>query len=181
MSATPQFKLRSLGKFQEAPRESWTPAQLEVAIPFEQRRGTVPAPFRLFLSSAPFAKRMQALSDYVLRNGLFSSDEVEVAVLTAAAHLKFDFVAVAHRKIAAAAGVPQAAIDAILAGQVPAFANPRHEAVYRCARAMLTRTDAFDSVIAVIGQDGACEIAGILGFYCTCGFTLEFFEVPNPE
>jgi hypothetical protein len=36
----------------------------------------------------------------------------------------------------------------------------------------------FAKVTKILGNDGVCEVAAILGFYCTCGFVLGFFEVP---
>lgn len=183
MTAAPTFTLTSLGRFTETPAASLAPEQAEIAGAFTRRRGSVPAPFRIFLSSAPLAARLMALSDYVLRNGLLSQREVETAVLVVAHRLNARFVQAAHRKIAASAGIPVETIEAILAGQDPAFADSRQQAVYECATVMLdhTQNDAtFSRVTSVLGNDGVVEVAAVLGFYCTCGFTLGFYEVPPP-
>jgi 4-carboxymuconolactone decarboxylase len=173
----------SLGRFTEIPSETFSPEQAAVVTAFTNRRGTVPAPFRIFLSSAPLASRLMALSDYVLRNGLLSQIEVEIVVLTAAHKLQARFVQAAHRRIAANAGVPGAAIDAILDGRDPGFSDVRRHAVYRCAAMMLNGAQddtTFGEVTATLGHDGVVEIAAILGFYGTCAYTLSFYEVPPP-
>ena len=129
MTTAPTFTLTSLGRFTEIPAAQRSAEQAEVADAFTKRRGTVPAPFRIFLSSAPLAQRLMALSDYALRNGLLSQREVETAVLVVAHRLKATFVQAAHRKIAAGAGIPPEAIEAILAGKDPAFPDRRQQAV----------------------------------------------------
>jgi 4-carboxymuconolactone decarboxylase len=184
VATAPTFTLASLGRFNEIPSEAFSPEQAAVANAFTNRRGTVPAPFRIFLSSAPLAGRLMALSDYVLRNGLLSQIEVEIAVLAAARKLDAKFVQAAHRRIAASAGIPTAAIEAILAGKDPGFSDARQRAVYRCATIMLNgRQDdaAFKEVTSVIGNDGVVEVAAILGFYGICAYTLGFYEVPPPQ
>lgn len=184
MATAPTFTLTSLGRFNEVPSETLSQEQAAVANAFTNRRGTVPAPFRIFLSSAPLAARLMALSDYVLRNGLLSQAEVEIAVLAAARKLDAKFVQAAHRKIAASAGIPAQAIEAILAGKDPGFCDTRQNAVYRCATVMLNGGQgdaAFKEVTSVLGNDGVVEVAAILGFYGTCAYTLGFYEVPLPQ
>jgi 4-carboxymuconolactone decarboxylase len=183
VSPAPTFILTSLGRFSEIPPASLSAEQAAVANAFIGRRGTVPAPFRIFLSSAPLAARLMALSDYALRSGQLAPIEVEIAVLAAARKLKARFVEAAHRMIAANAGLPAAAIGAILAGDDPGFSDHRQRAVHRCATAMLDgkQDDAtFEEVTSVLGHDGVVEVAAILGFYGTCAYTLGFYEVPPP-
>lgn len=183
MTAAPVFTLQSLGRFTEIPADEMSADQVEVAAAFTNRRGTVPAPFRIFLSSAPLARRLMALSDYVLRNGLLSQREVETAVLVAAQRLNAPFVQAAHRKIAAGAGIPAEKVEDILADRNPCFADERQQAVYECAVAMLDRKQdnaTFARITSVLGHDGVVEVAAVLGFYATCGFALGFYEVPPP-
>jgi 4-carboxymuconolactone decarboxylase len=155
--------------------------QQAIAKSFMDRRGMIPAPFQIFLSSAPLADRLRNLADYVLRNGLLSKREVEIAVLATAHHLKAKFVEAAHRRIAAEVGLPADAIDAILAGRDPKLADAREQAVYEGAVAMHRGTQSeasFTGITNILGNDGVCEVAAVLGFYCTCGYVLGFFEVP---
>jgi 4-carboxymuconolactone decarboxylase len=183
VNTAPTFTLPSLGRFAEIPADSMSVNQAEIARAFSSRRGTVPAPFRIFLSSAPLASRLMALSDYILRNGLLSQCEVETAVLVAAERLNATFVRAAHRKIAASAGIALDKIEAILAGRNPDFADTRQQAVYECSIAMLDRCQddgKYTRITSVLGHDGVVEVAAILGFYATCAFTLGFYEVPPP-
>ncbi|MFT4115395.1 carboxymuconolactone decarboxylase family protein [Bradyrhizobium sp.] len=175
--------MTSLGRFEEIPVKKLSPEQAAVSEAFVNRRGTVPAPFRIFLSSAPLAARLMALSDHILRGGQLSAAEVEIAVLAAARKLESKFVQAAHRKIAANAGLPPAVIEAILVGTDPGFSDARQRAVFRCATAMLNarQDDAtFGEVASVLGHNGIVEVAAILGFYGTCAYTLGFYEVPPP-
>lgn len=183
MAPVPIFTLGSLGRFKEIPPDGYSSEQAAVANAFKARRGTVPAPFRIFLSSPPLAERLMALSDYVLRNGMFSAAEVEIAVLATARKLNAEFVQTAHRRIAAAAGIPAAAIGKILAGSDPNFTDARQNAVYRCAITMLDGAQdeaTFDEVSAILGNAGVVEVAAIIGFYGTCAYTLGFYEVSPP-
>jgi 4-carboxymuconolactone decarboxylase len=173
--------LNSLGRFSEIPTDSLSTQQQAIAKSFTDRRGTVPAPFRIFLSSPRLAERLRNLSDYVLRHGLLSQREVETAVLVTAHHLRAKYVEAAHRRIAASAGLATEHIETILSGRDPSMADAREQAVYECAVAMHqgTQNDAnFKRITDILGNDGVCEVAAVLGFYCTCGFTLGFFEVP---
>jgi 4-carboxymuconolactone decarboxylase len=183
VTPVPTFTLASLGRFKEIPPDRLTSEQAAVADAFVGRRGTVPAPFRIFLSSPSLATRLMALSDHVLRGGLLSPAEVEIAVLAAARKLEARFVEAAHRKIAASAGLPSSVIEAILAGTDPGLTVARQRAVYRCATAMLDgRQDdtTFGEVTGALGHDGVVEVAAILGFYGICAYTLGFYEVPLP-
>jgi 4-carboxymuconolactone decarboxylase len=180
VASAPVSTLASLGRFSAIPEAGMSGEQRAVVKSFMDRRGMIPAPFQIFLSSAPLADRLRNLSDYVLRNGLLSKREVETAVLVTAHHLRAKFVETAHRRIAAEAGLPAETIEAILAGRDPRLSDAREQAVYECAVAMHQgrQNAGFAKVTKILGNDGVCEVAAILGFYCTCGFVLGFFEVP---
>ena len=176
--------LPKLGNFPGLPESALGESQKTLIEEFRSRRGLIPGPYRIWLSSPDFAERQKALSDYVIRGGLLSPRECEIAVLVLAQRRGVPYIEVAHRKIAAAAGVSEAIIDAICRGRIPQFADEREEVVYLTALAMVDGAtpgpDVVDRAALVLGHDGVSEISGLLGFYCACAFILTYYGAEPP-
>jgi 4-carboxymuconolactone decarboxylase len=171
--------LPPLGRFPGLAPERMTAEQVDLAAAFTRRRGAIPGPYKIWLTNAAFAARQKSLSDHLLRSGLLSPREAEIAILVTARKLDAPFIAAAHRRLAAAAGLPAAAIEAICAGTPPALEDARERIVYEAARAMHEERPPeralFDRAVGLLGHDGLSELAGLLGFYCACAFTLTFY------
>src|SRR5688500_20411402 len=96
-----------------------TPEQQRAVEEFKALRGVEPfGPFIELLASPELMTRVSALGEYLRYRSALPPRLSEFAILITAAHWKQQFEWDIHAPIAAKAGVPQAAIDAICA-QIP--------------------------------------------------------------
>ena len=90
----------------------------------------------------------------------------------------------AHAPIAAKQGVPQAVIDAIGQGQTPPFDSDADRAVHDFVRVLLREGKVPDAVYApvqaLLGDKGAVELTGLVGYYSLLAMQLNVFRVEPP-
>jgi 4-carboxymuconolactone decarboxylase len=158
-----------LGRFPGIPADAMSAEQKALATAFLDRRGTIPGPYKIWISAPLFATRLKGLSDHLLRQGALSPRACEIAILVTARRLSAPFIEAAHRRLALDAGLPQAAIDAICSDRAPLLGDERERAVYEAALAMHAHRppgdEAFDRAVAILGHDGLSELAGLIGLY----------------
>lgn len=175
-----------VGRYEEIPVEAMNPEQRAVRDAYVSRAGSVPTPYRMYLSSPALATRLEALSSFLVRGSKLTTREVELAILVIAHHVDSKFVMAAHRKGAAKAGWSQDIIDGACSGKDVAWliADEKERAIYEVARAMAVNRpasmDKYRRYTTVLGQDRIVELAALLGFYCTCAYTVGFHDVPPP-
>lgn len=169
-----------LGRAPELPADQLDAEARSVFDAFRSFRDTIPGPFRAWLRHGAFAARMKAVSDKVIRQGLLNAKEREIAILMTARHLDAAFIRAAHEKIGARAGLSAAVIEAIREGRTPELETDRERAVHAATAAMLTSRPApqevYDQAMETLGVEAICELSGLMGFYCSCGFILTFHD-----
>jgi len=143
-------------------------------------RGAVPAPFHIFLQSAPLADRVQQLGG-LLRYGTGLTPRLsELAILVTAAHWGAEYEWSVHEAEARKAGVPEAAIRAIAAGNRPELAGD-DALVYDFASTFYAKRDVPDELFAAatarFGEKTTVELASILGYYSMLAIVLNLFRV----
>ena len=102
-------------------------------------RGGIAGPFDPWLRSPKMAQLAQRLGAFCRYGTTLEPVLSELAILIVAYHHKAQIEWVAHAPIAIAAGLPQAAADAIRRGEAPRLDDPRMALVAEVATA-LTRT-----------------------------------------
>jgi 4-carboxymuconolactone decarboxylase len=143
-------------------------------------RGTVPAPFHIFLQSAPLADRVQQLGG-LLRYGTGLPPRLsELAILVTAAHWGAEYEWSVHEAQARKAGVPDAAIHAIGAGSRPSLEGD-DALVYEFASTFYAKRDVPDELFAAatarFGEKTIVELTSILGYYSMLAIVLNVFRV----
>jgi 4-carboxymuconolactone decarboxylase len=143
-------------------------------------RGTVPAPFQIFLQSAPLADRVQQLGS-LLRYGTSLPPRLsELAILVTANHWRAAYEWSVHVPEALKAGVSQSTIDAISAGRRPEF-DGDDALIYDFATEFYRTRDVpdelFAAAIARFGRKTVVELASILGYYSMLAIVLNLFHV----
>jgi 4-carboxymuconolactone decarboxylase len=107
-----------------------------------------------------------------------------LAIITTARFWRAQYEWYAHAPLAAKAGVPEAAIEAIRTGGTPLFTAKDETLVHRiCSEIFRTQrlSDAsFEEAIAGLGEQGLVEIIGIVGYYTLIANTLNVFQVGLP-
>ena len=90
-----------------------------------------------------------------------------------------------HARACAAAGVPQAAIDAIATLRSPRFTDPADLEVYEFARLLQQHGQVTDAVYAAVknrwGTRGVVELGAVIGYYTMVSMTLNLHRLPLPE
>jgi 4-carboxymuconolactone decarboxylase len=147
-------------------------------------RRSVDGPLRAWLLSPEFADRAQSLG-LICRFGSSLTPRLsELAILIVAAHWRSEFEWAGHSQLAIAAGLSDAAIDALRRRVEPSFTEADEAAVYRFACELLenqTISDTvFESAAQHFGLIGIVELIGILGYYTLIAMTLAAFEIPAP-
>ncbi|MCC2665980.1 MAG: Carboxymuconolactone decarboxylase [Geminicoccaceae bacterium] len=98
---------------------------------------------------------------------------------------RWEFEWHAHARLARAAGISEAVIEAIRTGAETALADPRSRAVHALARELFaTRTlsDAtYAAAEAALGRRALVDLVGLLGYYTLVSMTLNAFAVPTPD
>jgi 4-carboxymuconolactone decarboxylase len=147
-------------------------------------RGGLGGPFWPWLRSPMLADRAQKLGEFVRFNSTLSPRLFELAVLLTAHHWKAQFEWYAHAPLARKAGLGEDVIAAIQAGAKPSFARPNEAAVYDFAVELYARKRVSDAAYAAavthLGERGAVELVGILGYYALVSMTLNTFGIDVP-
>lgn len=150
-------------------------------------RGNVDGPFLAWLHSPDLAQHAQALGAFCRFGTSLSSRESEMLILVVAIHFDCPAEWAIHAPIAAAAGVPAGAIDAIADGRMPGDLSDRERALVECAETLLTgnRIPAhiLDEAVKFVGMAGVVEAIGLIGYYALVAMTLNAFGMmpDNPD
>ena len=148
-------------------------------------RGSVRGPFLAWIANPEMADRAQKLGEYFRFNTSIGRDLAEIAILVTGAHYRAEFEWWAHSRMAAEAGVSEAAIDAIRSGREPSFDDPKARTVWRVASALNNRHRLSDAEFAearvVLGEQGLVDVIGLCGYYALVSLTLNAFEVETPD
>ncbi len=133
------------------------------------RGGEIQGPWAHMLRSPKLAEKAAAYSDLFRSELSLPLDLVQLAVIMAARSWNAEYVWNAQSPRAKAAGVPEAAIEAIRKGTTPSFADPKQKAVYELFHELYANkgvTDAtYEAAVAALGEGGLIEILNVAGFY----------------
>ncbi len=148
-------------------------------------RGVVQGPLLAWLHSPALADRAQALGAFCRYGTSLPPRLSELAIITAGAFWKAGFEWHVHAPIAVAAGLDAAAVEALRIGATPHFEAEDEQAVWRFAHHLLhdkAVSDAtYRTLVGTVGEVGAVELVGVLGYYSLICLTINAFEVPVPD
>jgi 4-carboxymuconolactone decarboxylase len=166
--------------------ETLSPAQRKVhdAI-VAGPRGVVQGPLKVWLNSAELASRAQELGAFCRYHTSLPKRLSELAIIITGAHWKAGFEWFVHAPEAINAGIDPAVVDAIHAGREPVFAKADEAALYAFTRELLENRKISEATyrrtVAELGEVGAVELVGVLGYYALISMTIVAFEVPVPD
>lgn len=148
-------------------------------------RGSLSGPFRPWLVRPELADRAQKLGKYARYDTSLPPRLSELAILFTARHWTAQFEWYAHAPPAREGGLSEGVIDAIKDGKRPDFDHLDEAAVYDfCVELYATSrvSDAtYRAVVDHLGEGGAVDLVGILGYYALVSMTLNVFEVGLPK
>ena len=174
-----------MNRILEIPPEKLSPEQTTVFDQLTAGRGRILGPYKIWIHSPTVAAGMERIGTFLNKHASLSKREVEVVILVIAQHWKGDYVRQAHLREGNAAGLPQEAIDAILAGGDPKLADPHERAVHRFAEALVGGSKLSDAEFAEIetalGREGIAEVLVLLGYYTSVALAMKVHDVPIPQ
>ena len=148
------------------------------------KRGRMPPPAQAWLHSPEFCDRVQKLGEFIRFDTCLPPALLEMAILITGRHWGSHYEWYAHRKLAHAAGLDDAVIDAIRDGRAPALKDAGARAIYDYASTLLRSRKVsqaqHDAVVAAFGERGVVELVGTLGYYTLVSFTLNAFDIGLP-
>jgi 4-carboxymuconolactone decarboxylase len=174
----------NLGRFSELAPEQMSPEQRAARQRLlEGARGSVPPPYRIWLHSPGLVQHLDGLGNFLLRGASLTPRENEIAILTVARQLKCPFVMAAHTRVGKRVGLEDPVIERLLDGKDPQLADPRERAVYDVATALPAGPppeELYRRAIGALGEHGVAELTGLLGYYTSVSYILNFHDVPKP-
>lgn len=142
-------------------------------------------PFLPLIHSPALLDRVQELGLLCRYQSSFPPTLSELLILISARHWTAQFEWYSHTESAIAAGVPEAAIEAIRLRQEPSFDDPDQALIYSFANEYYTTQrvgDAtFDAAVARFGRRSIVDLVGIMGYYALMAMSLNIFEEPLPD
>jgi len=152
------------------------------------KRGRPPEPMLAWLHSPEMARHATRLGAFLRYDTSLGARLTELPILVTARHWSARFEWYAHKKLALAAGMDPAMIEAINQRRRPNFGGAaRDEIVYDVARALHETQGVpeplFSQARALLGEQGLVEVVGLCGYYTMVSMTLNTygFEVPPGE
>jgi 4-carboxymuconolactone decarboxylase len=147
--------------------------------------GALTGPFNAMLFQPGVGAALQALGTAVRFEGTLPGRTRELAILLVAAHWASGFEQHAHEAAGRLAGLSDAELAAVRAGEEPGLADPAERAAVRAARALVRAGDLDDDeyaeAVAQLGEAGVFELTTLVGYYATLALQLRVFRVPAPE
>jgi 4-carboxymuconolactone decarboxylase len=174
-----------MSRYREISAAEMNPAQKRVHDQIiAGARGRFGGPFQLLIRAPDICEHASKLGEH-LRWGTSLPDRLsELTIITTARFWRAQYEWYAHAPLAAKAGVPAAAIEAIRTGGTPLFTATDEALVYRvCGEIFRTQRlsdQSFNEAIAALGEQGLVEIIGIVGYYTLIANTLNVFQVGLP-
>lgn len=147
--------------------------------------GKLIGPFNPFLYSTGitpgFLQWMQADSQHTSLNKRVH----EVVILSVGAVWKSPYELYAHSAVARKVGVPEGAIDALIAGHCPAELTPEEQVACRFARQLASERrvdpDLYREAESAFGRVGLVDMTYLIGMYLLTCALLNVFEIPAPQ
>jgi len=147
--------------------------------------GSLVGPFHAMVARPHIGRPMSALGSAIRFDSALEPRLLEIAILTVGAHWRSEFEFWAHRRIGLAAGVDEAVLDALAAGDLPDFDDdPDGQSVHAFVSSLLTTGHVpqaiYDQVVAAVGVDATIDLVMTVGYYCQISFVLNAFRVEVP-
>ena len=174
------------GRFQPLTYDTMTPEQKKLVDSIlAGPRTSLDGPFNVMLRSPEMGELAQKLGAYARYHTSLPPRLNEFVILITARQWTAQFEWQAHRKIAQAAGLNPAIIDALAAGKRPASMQPDEEAVYNFCTEVLTTKHASDSAFQAVkekfGERGVVDMLGVMGYYQLVSMLLNVDGYPLPD
>lgn len=128
------------------------------------------------------AEKVGALGEHLRFAGVLPDDVRELVILRFAARRRLGYIWSHHQHPARLAGLDQATVDSVTAGEDPVALPDATRAALAAVDAVVADhpipADVQARVVAVHGDAGIVEVVALCGLYATMGYMVEAFEIP---
>ena len=147
------------------------------------KRGVMVGPLRAAIHSPELARRWSALGEILRFDTTLPKRVTELAIVVTGRRWTSQLEFLIHGRAAVAAGLPEAAIEAIRLAQPPELDQPDAE-IYEFARQLQetgqVTLPAYAAVRARWGDRGVVELTAVIGYYTMVSMTLNAHDIPLP-
>lgn len=183
--ASPDLHLRG-DRFKPLTYDRLTPEQKTMAGHLlSGERGRLNGPFNVTLRSPEMGDLAQKLGAQLRFHSSLPKRLNELAILITARFWSAQYEWSAHRRLALAAGLDPAIVEAIASGRRPSFHEPDEEIVYNFSNELLTTKQvsdaAFKAAVDKFGEHGVVDLTGLMGYYCFVSMMLNIDRYPLPD
>src|ERR1700675_2137738 len=179
MADTPTF-----GRYAEIPVDQMTPEQREgYRFLIDGPRGRLPGPYKVWVHNPKLVHAAAPMGNHFTPGqSSLSGREREIAVLVITSKWHSDYPAAAHEKRGKEVGLPDATVEAIIAGRPASFPDTREQVVYEVAMALAAGRPVsqglYDRAVKVLGHEGITDVIVLMGYYTCVSLTMNFYAVP---
>ena len=174
-------------RFEVLTPETMTPAQRTVAEAIQSgpRGAGLQGPFNALLRSPELCDLVQRVGAYVRFSSSLPPALNELAICIVGRKWTAQFEFYAHRRVAIAAGLGPAILDAVAAGRRPADMSDDEEIIYDFSTSLVETGQVSDAAFRRVqdrfGERGVIDLTGAIGYYCLVSLVLNVDRVPVPE
>ena len=154
-------------------RENLSEVQQAVFDWIVESRGQMIRPFEVLLHVPEMARPAAELGHQIRYEGSLSDHDRELAIITVATAHRCDFEWDTHVGLARDAGVSEATIAALRAGDT--VSSPDAEIVdfvQELCRSSVVPHSVYESVLERLGPSGAVELSTLVGYYTLLAFVM---------
>jgi 4-carboxymuconolactone decarboxylase len=179
MSNTPTF-----GRYGEIPYDQMTPEQQKgYRFLVDGPRGRLPGPYKVWVHNPKLVHAAAPLGQHFTPGASSLSErEREIAVLVITTKWRSAYPNNAHEKRGKEVGLPDASVEAIVAGLPTSFPDAREQTVYEVAMALadvrLVPQGLYDRAVRILGHESITDMIVLMGYYTCVSLTMNFYAVP---
>lgn len=148
-------------------------------------RASPGGPFNVLLRSPRMGDAAQQLGAEIRFHSSLSPRLREMAILIVARHWTAQYEWYAHKRLALEAGVQPSIIEAIAARRRPPHLDADQQAVYDFECELLETHEVADrpfrAAVSAIGERGAVDLIGLMGYYHLVSMVLNVDRYPLPQ
>lgn len=166
----------------EIKQEDLTPQQAQILADIVAGpRGNLSGPFLAWIHSPSLAQPAQQLGAFCRYATSLETRLTELAILQTASWWQCQGEWQIHAPIARDAGLSDAVIAALKAGQTPEFQLEDERLVFEIGRSLYrerrVHADLYDQGVSCFGAPGMVELVAVFGYYALVAMTLNVFEM----
>lgn len=147
-------------------------------------RGGMNGPFNVLLRSPEMGDTVQKLGAQVRYHSSLPARLNEFAIVITGRFWNAQYEWYAHKRLALAAGLNPAILDALAAGRRPSAMQPDEEAVYNFVSELLHTKQVSDATFNAardkLGERSLVDLVGVVGYYGLVSMVLNVDRYPLP-